>query len=194
MKRLVKKANGLEKLSYLLADTHLDTKKNIYNHEDSIVYKLDEECCSVFTSILLYVSDMIIRAHRLHNENFLEKLFEERKNSNDEERINWINNYVNNVYKIVKEEYSIDNIGKKIDKYNEAVRRNIIENEILSKFITKGERFLVNKDEFIRQVNTLFEKETESDIEETLKAFTETKAKLDEGAYKVAAIPDMANA
>ncbi|MBU6158761.1 MAG: aminotransferase class I/II-fold pyridoxal phosphate-dependent enzyme [Bacteroidetes bacterium] len=34
---------------------------------------------------------------------------------------------------------------------------------------------------------------TESDIEETLKAFTETKAKLDAGAYKVEAIPDMAN-
>ncbi len=29
--------------------------------------------------------------------------------------------------------------------------------------------------------------------EETLKAFTETKAKLDAGAYKVEAIPDMAN-
>ena len=35
---------------------------------------------------------------------------------------------------------------------------------------------------------------TESDIEETLKAFTETKAKLDAGAYKVEAIPDMAKA
>ena len=35
---------------------------------------------------------------------------------------------------------------------------------------------------------------TESDIEETLKAFTETKDKLDAGAYKVEAIPDMANA
>jgi glycine C-acetyltransferase len=34
---------------------------------------------------------------------------------------------------------------------------------------------------------------TDSDIEETLKAFTETKAKLDAGAYKVEAIPDMAN-
>lgn len=35
---------------------------------------------------------------------------------------------------------------------------------------------------------------TDADIEETLKAFTETKAKLDAGAYKVEAIPDMANA
>jgi glycine C-acetyltransferase len=34
---------------------------------------------------------------------------------------------------------------------------------------------------------------TDADIEETLKAFTETKAKLDAGAYKVEAIPDMAN-
>jgi glycine C-acetyltransferase len=34
---------------------------------------------------------------------------------------------------------------------------------------------------------------TDHDIEETLKAFTETKAKLDAGAYKVEAIPDMAN-
>lgn len=33
---------------------------------------------------------------------------------------------------------------------------------------------------------------TEADIEETLKAFSETKAKLDAGAYKVEAIPDMA--
>ena len=32
---------------------------------------------------------------------------------------------------------------------------------------------------------------TDQDIEETLKAFTETKAKLDAGAYKVEAIPDM---
>ncbi|MFN8265325.1 MAG: aminotransferase class I/II-fold pyridoxal phosphate-dependent enzyme [Chitinophagaceae bacterium] len=35
---------------------------------------------------------------------------------------------------------------------------------------------------------------TDADIEETLKAFTETKAKLDAGAYKAEAIPDMANA
>jgi glycine C-acetyltransferase len=35
---------------------------------------------------------------------------------------------------------------------------------------------------------------TEEDIELTLKAFTETKAKLDAGAYKVAEIPDMAEA
>jgi glycine C-acetyltransferase len=35
---------------------------------------------------------------------------------------------------------------------------------------------------------------TNADIDETLKAFTETKAKLDAGAYKVEAIPDMANA
>lgn len=35
---------------------------------------------------------------------------------------------------------------------------------------------------------------TDADIEETLKAFTETKAKLDAGAYKVDAIPDMAEA
>ncbi len=34
---------------------------------------------------------------------------------------------------------------------------------------------------------------TDADIEETLTAFTETKAKLDAGAYKVEAIPDMAN-
>jgi glycine C-acetyltransferase len=33
---------------------------------------------------------------------------------------------------------------------------------------------------------------TDADIEETLKAFSETKAKLDAGAYKVEAIPDMA--
>lgn len=33
---------------------------------------------------------------------------------------------------------------------------------------------------------------TDVDIEETLKAFSETKAKLDDGAYKVEAIPDMA--
>lgn len=35
---------------------------------------------------------------------------------------------------------------------------------------------------------------TDQDIEVTLKAFSETKKKLDEGAYKVAAIPDMAEA
>jgi glycine C-acetyltransferase len=35
---------------------------------------------------------------------------------------------------------------------------------------------------------------TDADIEETLVAFTETKQKLDAGAYKVEAIPDMANA
>ncbi len=35
---------------------------------------------------------------------------------------------------------------------------------------------------------------TDADIEETLKAFTETKAKLDAGAYKAEAIPDMAEA
>lgn len=35
---------------------------------------------------------------------------------------------------------------------------------------------------------------TDQDIEETLKAFTETKAKLDAGAYKVEAIPNMAEA
>jgi glycine C-acetyltransferase len=35
---------------------------------------------------------------------------------------------------------------------------------------------------------------TDADIEETLQAFSETKAKLDAGAYKVEAIPDMANA
>jgi glycine C-acetyltransferase len=35
---------------------------------------------------------------------------------------------------------------------------------------------------------------TDKDIEETLKAFSETKAKLDSGAYKVEAIPDMAEA
>jgi glycine C-acetyltransferase len=33
---------------------------------------------------------------------------------------------------------------------------------------------------------------TDADIQETLVAFTETKAKLDAGAYKVEAIPDMA--
>jgi glycine C-acetyltransferase len=33
---------------------------------------------------------------------------------------------------------------------------------------------------------------TDADIEETLKAFTETKAKLDAGAYKAEVIPDMA--
>ena len=33
---------------------------------------------------------------------------------------------------------------------------------------------------------------TDVDIEETLKAFSETKAKLDSGAYKVDAVPDMA--
>ncbi|HWJ28519.1 MAG TPA: hypothetical protein VNS32_18390, partial [Flavisolibacter sp.] len=33
---------------------------------------------------------------------------------------------------------------------------------------------------------------TDKDIQETLVAFEETKKKLDEGAYKVAAIPDMA--
>lgn len=33
---------------------------------------------------------------------------------------------------------------------------------------------------------------TDADIEETLKAFSETKAKLDSGAYKAEAIPDMA--
>jgi glycine C-acetyltransferase len=33
---------------------------------------------------------------------------------------------------------------------------------------------------------------TDADIEQTLKAFSETKAKLDEGAYRVEAIPDMA--
>ncbi len=35
---------------------------------------------------------------------------------------------------------------------------------------------------------------SDEDIDETLKAFTETKAKLDAGAYKAEAIPDMANA
>jgi glycine C-acetyltransferase len=35
---------------------------------------------------------------------------------------------------------------------------------------------------------------TDEDIELTLTAFSETKAKLDEGAYKVEAIPDMAEA
>jgi glycine C-acetyltransferase len=35
---------------------------------------------------------------------------------------------------------------------------------------------------------------TDADIEETLKAFSETKAKLDAGAYKVEMIPDMAEA
>jgi glycine C-acetyltransferase len=33
---------------------------------------------------------------------------------------------------------------------------------------------------------------TDKDIEETLKAFSETKARLDAGAYKAEAIPDMA--
>jgi glycine C-acetyltransferase len=35
---------------------------------------------------------------------------------------------------------------------------------------------------------------TDQDIEDTLKAFSETKAKLDAGAYKVEAVPDMAEA
>jgi glycine C-acetyltransferase len=35
---------------------------------------------------------------------------------------------------------------------------------------------------------------TEQDIEETLRAFSETKAKLDAGAYKSEMIPDMAEA
>jgi glycine C-acetyltransferase len=35
---------------------------------------------------------------------------------------------------------------------------------------------------------------TEQDIEETLQAFSETKAKLDQGAYKAEVIPDMAEA
>ena len=35
---------------------------------------------------------------------------------------------------------------------------------------------------------------TDEDIELTLQAFSETKAKLDAGAYKVEAIPDMAEA
>jgi glycine C-acetyltransferase len=35
---------------------------------------------------------------------------------------------------------------------------------------------------------------TDADIQETLKAFSETKARLDAGAYKVEAIPDMAEA
>ncbi|HEY6975611.1 MAG TPA: pyridoxal phosphate-dependent aminotransferase family protein [Chitinophagaceae bacterium] len=35
---------------------------------------------------------------------------------------------------------------------------------------------------------------TDADIEQTLRAFSETKAKLDAGAYKVEAIPDMAEA
>jgi glycine C-acetyltransferase len=35
---------------------------------------------------------------------------------------------------------------------------------------------------------------TDADIEQTLKAFSETKAKLDKGEYKVEAIPDMAEA
>ena len=35
---------------------------------------------------------------------------------------------------------------------------------------------------------------TDQDIEDTLRAFSETKAKLDAGAYKVEAIPDMAEA
>ncbi len=34
---------------------------------------------------------------------------------------------------------------------------------------------------------------TQEEIDLTLKAFSETKAKLDAGAYKVAEIPDMAN-
>ena len=34
---------------------------------------------------------------------------------------------------------------------------------------------------------------TDKDIEETLKAFSETKAKLDAGAYKAEVIPDMAD-
>jgi glycine C-acetyltransferase len=38
------------------------------------------------------------------------------------------------------------------------------------------------------------ESHTDADIEETLKAFSETKAKLDAGAYKGEAIPDMAEA
>jgi len=35
---------------------------------------------------------------------------------------------------------------------------------------------------------------SDTDIEATLKAFTETKQKLDAGSYKVEAIPDMADA
>lgn len=35
---------------------------------------------------------------------------------------------------------------------------------------------------------------TDADIEETLNAFSETKAKLDQGVYKVEAVPDMAEA
>ena len=35
---------------------------------------------------------------------------------------------------------------------------------------------------------------TDEDIERTLTAFSETKAKLDEGSYKVEVIPDMADA
>ena len=35
---------------------------------------------------------------------------------------------------------------------------------------------------------------TEEDINQTLRAFDETKKKLDEGSYKVEAIPDMAEA
>jgi glycine C-acetyltransferase len=35
---------------------------------------------------------------------------------------------------------------------------------------------------------------TDEDIEITLKAFSETKEKLDAGAYRVDAIPDMADA
>jgi len=34
---------------------------------------------------------------------------------------------------------------------------------------------------------------TQEEIDLTLQAFSETKAKLDAGAYKVAEIPDMAN-
>jgi glycine C-acetyltransferase len=35
---------------------------------------------------------------------------------------------------------------------------------------------------------------TDEDIQQTLKAFSETKEKLDAGAYKAEAIPDMAEA
>ena len=35
---------------------------------------------------------------------------------------------------------------------------------------------------------------TDTDIEQTLKAFSETKKKLDAGSYKAEAIPDMAEA
>ena len=35
---------------------------------------------------------------------------------------------------------------------------------------------------------------TDKDIEDTLRAFSETKAKLDSGSYKAEAIPDMAEA